>query len=142
MKAQSHLEFMISLIVFVGFVIFIFYIVNPFSKPSAEINKISLIEKSILNNISDEVIIVKIIQGTNSGACYLTSEIDKFGNKWIKKQDGRIFTFYINNKFPNGVSDDCLTPDYTIAPEVKEDFIIFEDIVNFKSLYIIIVIMI
>ena len=54
-KSQSHVEVMISLVLFVGAVLFIFLVINPFAKTESKQVSISQIQDNVLREISVKI---------------------------------------------------------------------------------------
>ena len=69
-RGLSHIEVILSFVIFIGFLIFILAIFNPFSIPSDNSGKISLVEKEILAYSSLEVKFLSLILNYTPAGCF------------------------------------------------------------------------
>jgi len=110
-RAQSHVEIMLSFVLFMGALILIFMFINPFSKADEQISVIDNVQKALINQTSMEIGKLSII---TEDEAYCFSDI---------------FLTYAPNK-----EDGCSDP-YTAGVYLKENMIVWAKIENLVSNY-------
>jgi hypothetical protein len=135
-KAQAHIEAIFSFSLFIGFLIFVLFFLNPFTKTQSENSQIDQIKNIVIKNISSDIGKVSIILN-NLGSCYnLTSLIGQYGNKFVViNETNRKYTVYFSDKFNDNSDTLCITNDFSYGVYSKESFIVYESAVNLKGEY-------
>ncbi len=134
-KLQSHVEMMISFIIFVGAIIFILMFINPL-KEKRQDNSVEDIQRTILKNVSSDIWELSVIVNTTDD-CY---NVPVYGNKFveIKESDSdRKYTLYYNlNDNPAVPSCVAKVPrNFSFGAYSKENFIIYENLVLLAGYY-------
>jgi hypothetical protein len=134
-KAQSHIEVIISLILFVGVIIFLLLIINPLATGSKKTSIIDEIQKIIVTNLSSEVGKLSVIV-KSSGDCYSLADVSEYGDKFVEvKESARVYAIYFSDDFPSGVPS-CAPPiNYTLGAYSKDNILIYERIKDLASNY-------
>jgi len=134
-NGQGHLEIILSFVLFIGALIFVFMFINPFAK-TEEISVIGDIQEKIINNISLDVGKLSVIVGVENG-CYNFNPDNYIGN-YQEVNEGNIkYSIYFGEIFENVTQkkdSECLT-DYTLGLYSKEEFIIYEKIKELATNY-------
>lgn len=136
-RAQGHIEIILSFLIFIGFLLFIFMFMNPFAQTESK-NIIDNIEKSILNEISVDVGKLSIIVDSTSD-CYEESALDSYSENYLEIAEDRKYTIYFNDIFgsrPVPSCSDVAGRGYTIGKYSKENMIIYEKIQELRTNYI------
>ncbi|MBT4136233.1 hypothetical protein HOD75_02055 [archaeon] len=139
-KAQGHVEIIISLILFVGVILFFLTVMNPFAKPKQSFALIGDVEDKIINEINYKFGRSSVIVGELSLIkCY---DIDfPVGKRVYEVAKGRKYDLYFSddvdnvmiNKVPNNVPG-C-GEVYKQGIYFEEDIIVYEKIENLKTTY-------
>lgn len=156
-RGQGHIEIMLSMIIFVGFLIFVFIFMNPFIKIKKEPQMVD-IQEAVFNSISSDVGVLSVILNS-SGNCYSLDDINSaFGNKFIEVHDidnPRRYTIYYGDFFepsmvggkscscdagnPGLPLENCEDSDgnklYALGLYVEDKIVVYESIQELKSLY-------
>lgn len=136
-RSQGHIEVMLSFVIFVGFLLFVFMFLNPFAKTKSN-QVIKNIQESVINEISDEIGKLSIIVNKTTD-CYDNSKVLIYGDKFIEKSEvPRKYTIYYNNIFGTGGIPSCsaeLGRNYSIGTYSKEKIVIYEKVQELKSNY-------
>jgi len=132
-RSQAHVEMMISFVIFVGALIFIFIFINPL-KGNKQDNSIEEIQKIILKNISLDIAEISVvINSTND--CY---DIPSYGDKFVEVKDSdRKYTLYFNLS-ASPATQSCvakLPRNYSFGVYSEENFIIYENTVELADNY-------
>jgi len=136
--SQGHVEMIISMILFVGFIILIFVFINPFTKTEDKSNVAENIEKVVVGSISNQIGMLSIIIGDPTRDCYDIPV--EYGNKFVEYYDTtnpRKYIIYFSDLFPIGTKS-CISHlerNYSLGVYTTEDLIIYEKVVNIKHLY-------
>jgi len=141
-RAQSHVEIILSMVLFVGFLIFIFVFMNPFLKTKQE-PVIVDIQEEVINEISSEVGVLSVIVNSSDDCYSLDSVSDEYGNKFIEVHDlenPRRYIIYYGDFFDvQKVGDiSCLSKEsrnFSLGLYTKESIIVEEKIKNLKERY-------
>ena len=94
-RAQGHIEIILSFLIFIGFLLFMFIFLNPFAKVETK-DIIDNIKDSIINEISSEVGKLSIIVETTNH-CYDNSKVLVYGSKYLEVNEDRKYTIYFND---------------------------------------------
>ncbi len=134
-KAQSHVEMMLSFVIFVGALMFIFIFLNPFAKTADKISVIDDIQRVIIEDIGSEVGKLSVIGDSGTVDYTIPSE---YGANFIEVQE----TFsnpikcnlYFSDDFSVGTQT-CQFDSYVLGVYSKEEIIVWDKIVLLKSNY-------
>lgn len=135
-RSQSHVEMIISFVIFIGFLLFIFIFLNPFARTKEPDYIMDNAQKAIINNMTENIGKLSIILN-DSGTCYNFSESDYDGN-YFEVNDGRKYTIYFSDIFANYETkkeDDCGKGNYTWGVYSREDMVVYEKIQKLKENY-------
>lgn len=134
-RSQSHVEMMLSFVIFVGALMFIFIFLNPFAKTAEKISVIDDIQKTILENIGSEVGKLSVI-GNSGGVDYTIPAV--YGNNFIEVQetfsDPIKCNLYFSNDFGVGTQT-CQFDNYVLGVYSKEKMVVWNKITSLKSNY-------
>jgi len=141
-KAQGHIEIILSFIIFIGFLLFIFMFLNPFTKTKETGYIMDNIQKSIINKISDDVGRLSVIVNEDD-KCYDKTKFSQYlnvedkirvvqDNKNTRKYDVYYGNFFIEN---NPEPDCSLGENYTLGTYSIEKMIIYDKISVLKDDY-------
>jgi len=135
--AQSHVEIILSFVIFIGFLLFVFMFMNPFAK-TEPVYIMDNIQKAIIDEISSEI--GKLSAITNGSSCYsipayLTIE---YGNNFKEvPEDNKKYVIYFSDIFEKegiiSCSDDPL--NYTLATYSQEEIVVYGKIIDLKTDY-------
>jgi len=132
--SQGHIEIILSFLIFIGFLLFMFIFINPFASIESK-DIIDNIKDLIINDISDEVGKLSIIVD-NNGDCYDRDILSNYGTKYLEVNEGRKYTVYFNDIFGVSSVPACDTPAYTLGTYSTEKMIIYEKIQELRTNYI------
>ena len=124
-KGQGHVEMILSFLIFIGALIFLFIFINPFAK-TEEISIIKGIQEKIIQEISLEIGKLNIIL-SSPNSCYDFTPSDYFGNYKEKLETDRKYNIYFGEIFNNSTTikdNSCLSGNYTLGTFSKEKMII------------------
>lgn len=134
--SQGHVEIILSFALFVGALIFLFLIINPF----AEIKEVSImgnIKKNIIDEVSLEIGKLSII--TNQvGSCYNFNRGDYPGNYQEFDEGDRKYNIYFGEIFSDYApikEGGCSANNYSLGIYSKEKIIVYSKIQDFVSIY-------
>jgi len=135
-RSQGHVEVILSMILFIGALIFIFVFLNPAIKKKEDIN-IDKIQEKIINNISSTI--GKLAVVTESvGDCYSLDEVnDDYGNNFIEvRNDERSYTIYYGDFFDYDFIEVISCPlNFKLGSYTEEKIIVYEKIQKLKNNY-------
>ncbi len=140
-RSQSHVEMMLSFILFVSAIIFIFIFINPISKTQEKESDAKKVQEIIIRNISSNFGKLSIITN-NSADCYDFSPQEYSEYNYIEKwenQNSRKYSILFSDIFdsvnaPNK-SSQCPGQNYTLGSYSEEKIIVHEKIKLFKQNY-------
>lgn len=130
-KAQMHVEIIISFIIFVGFLIFIFVFINPLDTTPGKQISTEEVKQALIRNMSEEMGILSVIVKTTED-CYFLTDVNEYGSNFIEiKEAPRKYTIYFSDVFGEGIISCTSKPDrnFTLGVYYKDE-IIFEDYVK------------
>lgn len=144
-KGQGHVEMIISFVLFVGFLLFVFLFLNPFYEST---QKISITKESeiILKRLSEPVGKLFAIVETSED-CYDLKKVNKiYGDNFIEVKEisdpGKPlrYTIYYGKFFdPENVGDiSCSSKTgkaYTLGAYTQEEVIVKQKIIDMKTAY-------
>ena len=135
--AQSHVEIMLSFVIFVGFLLFLFIFLNPFAKakPDYIMNNI---ENAIIKNISAEIGKMSVIGDEGSNDYIILSPYNNIN--FVEKTDTtsptKKCTLYFSNEIFNTKMKNC---SFSAPPQFgvysTEKMINYERISQLKTNY-------
>ncbi len=133
--AQSHVEIMLSFIIFIGALIFIFIFLNPFAKTGEKVSIIDDIQKIVVKDISSEIGKLSVIGDSGTIDYVFPSE---YGNNFVEVQE----TFsnpikcqlYFSDIFGSGTQT-CQFTSYALGVYSKEEMIVWDKIISLKQSY-------
>lgn len=134
-KAQSHVEMMLSFVIFIGALIFIFIFLNPFAKTGEKVSIIDDIQKIVVKNMSSEIGKLSVIG--DSGIVDYAFPLE-YGNNFVEVQE----TFsnpikcqlYFSDVFGAGTQT-CQFTSYALGVYSKEEIIVWDKIISLKQNY-------
>jgi len=104
-KAQGHVEIILSTVLFIGFLIFVFIFINSSFRTNEPISTRN-IEEKLISRISSDVGKLTVIVNTIND-CYSLDEVnDEFGDNFTEVQDSnnpRKYTIYYGNFFNESI---------------------------------------
>jgi len=125
---------MLSFVIFVGALIFIFIFLNPFAKTSGKTSVINNIQEIIIKNMISEIGKMSVIGETGSGNYNLPLE---YGNNFIEVQETSNpvkCNLYFSDEFSVG-GKTCQFDTYTLGVYSKEKMIVWNKIALLKQNY-------
>ena len=132
-KAQSHVEVMVSFVIFIGFLLFIFIFLNPFARTKEPSYIMDNAQKVIIENISDEVGKLSIIL-TENGTCY--NFPNDYGNNYkVVQEENKKYTVYFYPTFVGTKDTSCSKANYTLGTYSEEKFVVYDKIIELKNNY-------
>ncbi len=138
-RSQGHVEIILSFVIFIGFLLFLFIFMNPFAKTKETSYIMDNIQKSIINEISDEVGKLSVV--VNENKCYDNSKFNQYsnlGNKIRVVQDNvntRKYNVYYGDFFEENNPACSLEHDYTLGTYSIEKMIIYNKIESLVTKY-------
>ncbi len=142
-KAQAHLETVLSFVIFIGFLLFIFIYINPFANLNQKKEVMRNIENSIMKNITQDIPTISCVPKqrttTNKGPCDLCGFDDLSYNYYAIREDGEKYVAYYSDMFSN-TPIKCIDPaEYNYIYELgvlANKTVIFEESIKYlKSRY-------
>ena len=73
-RAQGHVEIILSFVIFIGFLLFIFIFMNPFAKTKETSHIMDNIQKSIINEISGDVGKLSVVVNEGKNCYYFSND--------------------------------------------------------------------
>ena len=137
-KAQSHVEVMVSFVIFIGFLLFIFIFLNPFARTKEPSYIMDNAQKVIINNISGDVGKLSVITNGTGGCYQIPSYLTtKYNNnfKEIKEDDKKYTVYFSNEIFSWGVISCGFTLNYTLGIYSEEKMVVYDRIADLKNAY-------
>jgi len=136
-KGQGHIEMILSFVIFVGFLIFIFMFLNPFSSKTEPV-PVERVQKIVVNVMSLEIGRLSAITDSTSD-CYSLDAVN-YGDDFVEIQNvnnPKKYDIYFNEIFGPGVISCSTVPNlnYTLGMYSKENMIIHENVEDLKTDY-------
>lgn len=132
---QGHVEVIISFVLFMGAILFIFFYINPFSITKENSNDIDQTQKIITQAISSEAGRLSIT-GNESNGCYEFSNSEYPGN-YIEYPETtpKKYTIYFSDKFssPNAPNKKSGCTDYKLGVYSNDTIIIYDLLKNIST---------
>jgi len=133
-SAQGHLEIILSFTLFIGALIFLFLIINPF----AEVREVSIINKfqeKIINEMSLEIGKLGVIVDSID-ACYEFNSTDYPENYAEALEDSRKYNIYFGEIFTNtSLKKGCSPLNYSLGIYSSEKIIVYEKVEDLVTDY-------
>ncbi len=133
-KAQGHVEVILSFVIFIGFLLFMFIFLNPFARTKESNYIMNNIQKVIINNITNEIGKLSIILN-ESGTCYNFSDDYGSNYKQIEEADKKYMIYFYPIFSDNTKDIDCDKGNYTLGIYSEENMIVYEKIIDLKNNY-------
>lgn len=138
-SGQGHIEIIISFVIFVGALIFLFMFVNPFAKTDTKGDYLDTTKTIIMRDITSEVGRLSLVTNLTSGNCYNFDESD-YGNIYVEVNDGLPgkYTIYFSELFNKNAphkSAGCPLRGYNLGSYAKEEMIFYDKISELKQNY-------
>lgn len=138
-KAQGHIEIILSFVIFVGFLLFLFAFMNPFAK-TKPVYIMDDIEKAIIKNISAEIGKLSVIV-KETGDCYDISKIVTYKKteekiRVVKDiENPRKYIVYYGTDFIEDNPACNYNINYDLGIYSRETIVIHEKIAKLKTDY-------
>jgi len=136
-RSQSHVEIILSFVIFIGFLLFVFIFMNPFAKAKDTSYIMDNIQKTVIGNITEKIGKLSIILN-KTGDCYDFNETNYKSNYYEVQEDNMKYMIYFSNIFtinaPNKNSS-CNPNNYTLGVYSEEEMVVYEKIINLKNNY-------
>jgi len=125
-RAQSHIEVIISFVIFIGFVVFFMIFLNPFVKTQEKINE--NIKDILINEISSNIGKMSVIGGSGGHSYSVPFGYPKHVDV-ITNQNGKLkcMIYFSNEVFLNNIQT-CNFNTYEFGVYYDEDFAVYEKI--------------
>ncbi len=138
--AGSHVEMVLSLVLFVSFLFFVFIIINPLSKTKQNI--IFGSEQLLIDSLSSEIGKLSIILNSIND-CYDLSNVNQiYGDNFVEISDpinpGKLTIYYGDIFDPSIMGQSCsynLSHKFSFGGYQKENFIVYGKILALKNDY-------
>lgn len=148
-RAQGHVEIIISFVLFIGAIVLIFWLINPFAITKEKDYQIDDIQKTIIKETSKtvgelSVILARYENGeVTYGNCYNFIEDNYINENYIEVQDEpseqRKYTIYFSDVFTETIitrkENGCSPDEYTLGSYLEENTVVWEDIKNLAESY-------
>jgi hypothetical protein len=136
-KSQGHVEVIISFVLFIGFLLFIFVFLNPFARTEEPSYIMDNAQKAIMSSITDKVGKLSVIL-SESGTCYNFDETD-YGSKYREVSESNAkYTIYFNDIFFIYAPKKqivCDNKNYTLGVYSEEKMGVYDKITDLKEDY-------
>ncbi|VVB78082.1 Uncharacterised protein [uncultured archaeon] len=141
-KAQGHVEMIISFLIFIGAVSFIFVFLNPISQPKEKTLVMNNLEKKIMSNITSELGELFIVTDANDG-CYGFDPLSYLNKNYFElhKPNTREYTIYFSEIFKSKYTTKyipgtgCDPTKYTVGSYSEEEIISYDKVIELKTQY-------
>ena len=140
-KAQGHVEMILSLTIFVGFLLFLFIFLNPFAETKEQSYRMEDIQATIMNEITIDVGRLSVIENETNGCYNITEKIkNDYGINYREvKEKNRKYNVYFSDFLtpgaPNENKNCILGKNYSLGTYSKEDFISYKKIQELNRSY-------
>ena len=132
-RAQGHVEMMLSFILFISAVLFIFGFMNPFSKSVDKSNELEQVQRVIMQQISDKAGRLSAVSYDASG-CYDFVN-NEYPENYVEFADSapNKYTIYFSNKFTgqNALNKILGCTNYKLGVFSNETIILYESLKDF-----------
>lgn len=134
---QGHVEVIISFLLFIGAIFFIFFYINPFSMAKESIRDIEQVQKIIMQSISTEAGRLSITSFDATG-CYDFSS-DEYPGNYIeyKESTSGKYTIYFSDRFSSSNAPNkqaaCPPDSYRLGVYSNDTIIIYDLLKNLVS---------
>ena len=140
--AQGHIEIILSAVLFIGFLIFLFTLLNPSFRVNEDIETKN-IKEAVLKNISPYMGKLSVIVNTTNDCYNLTKVNEKYGNNFIEIQNidnPRKYTIYYGDFFDSSIigiisCSNKVNRNFSFGVYSEEQIIVYEKIVDLKTSY-------
>ncbi|MEK6830803.1 MAG: hypothetical protein AABX77_02140 [Nanoarchaeota archaeon] len=150
--AQGHIEIILSMTLFVGFLIFLFIFLNPAFKTKEEL-PIKNVQDKLIENMSSQIGKLSVITAVDNGCYNLDDVNDNYGTNFIEihdEENTRRYTIYygdffdssligtitcLNNPGSQGTQTTPNSQDFSLGAYTEESIVVYEKIQVLKSEY-------
>ena len=138
--AQGHIEIILSMTLFVGFLIFLFIFLNPAFKTKEEL-PIKNVQDKLIESMSSQIGKLSVITAVDNGCYNLDDVNDNYGTNFIEihdEENTRRYTIYYGDFFDSSLigTITCLNnPDFSLGAYTEESIVVYEKIQVLKSEY-------
>lgn len=143
-KSQAHVEMIISFVLFIGAIVFIFIFLNPVAQPKLTTSMMNEIKKTVIQNMSSNIGKLSIVTNeTGVGECYNFNPADYSNDNYLEIQDDPIylrkytiiFSDIFDTSYAPKKNNDCDPENYTIGTYTEESIINYDKISETKVSY-------
>ena len=147
-RSQSHVEMIISFLLFIGVVILLFIFLNPVSQPESKTLIMDNVKKILIQNMSLNIGKLSIITNeTGVNECYDFNSGDYSENspedsprKYIEIAEApRKYTIIFSEGFSNNNApkkmENCNSGSYILGSYSEEKIIVYEKVISIKKSY-------
>jgi hypothetical protein len=132
-RAQAHVEVILSFIIFIGALIFIFVFLNPFAETEEKVSVADKTGNIIIEEMSSEIGKLSVIGDSGIGDYNLPSE---YGNNFVEVQETAIplkCNVYFSDDFSG--NKNCQFNTYTLGVYTKETMVVWNKVILLKQGY-------
>jgi len=137
-QAQGHVEMILSFVLFVSVIMFIFIFINPFAKTEGQDFSVDKIQRIILEEITIDVGKVSVIVDEDGGCYNLPILDERTPLEVLDTKNQRKYTIYFSDLFedytPNE-DDSCVFGSYRLGIYSQERIISYQKIEELKIEY-------
>ena len=135
-KSQGHIEIVLSFVLFVGFLLFVFLFIDPLSSSKTSDFEVEEVLTSLEKNLSGQVSVLSVVIN-KGGSCY--DFPDSFNEDFIEVLVAdRKFDLYFSDIFLTHSGKrvvNCPKSNYTLGAVLKKDFFVYEKIKSLNESY-------
>ena len=138
--ASSHVEMIISFVLFAGFLTFLFLFLNPVSQVS-NLPEVEIIKDKVIKEVSSDTGKLSIIVGS-SNDCY-SGDLSGYGSDFIEVKDVnnlRRYTLYFGDFFDSNLVNkiSCLDKEgnnFTLGGFLEGEIVVYDKVSELKERY-------
>jgi len=139
-RAQGHVEMILSFLIFISAVIFIFTFLNPLSQPKEKISSMNEIKTTIIGNLSSDIGQLSIITNETED-CYNFVPSDYSNNNYFEIENAPrkyiiFFSEIFQENYASKKDDLCSSVYYTIGSYSEDKIIVYEKVIEMKDRYL------
>lgn len=130
-RSQGHVEMILSFILFIGAILFIFFYINPFTKTTDNSDEINQIQNIIIRNITATVGRLSVLG--NSAGCYNFIDGDYPSTNYVevKGNTPNLYTIYFGDA---DVFPDIIKPNKGSCSDYSLGIFSNETIISYRKL--------
>ncbi len=146
-RSQGHVEMILSFVLFISAIIFIFFYINPFSKTIDNGNEIEQVQRIIMKNISvkaGRLTIASYVDPINNpDGCYDFAALEYPSVNYVEILEttpgtDKKYTIYFSDSFPtinpNHRIPSCSANNYKLGAYSKETIILYDLLENLATI--------